>query len=215
MAGCPNRERHSASGCDRVCLSQVAGAHFLDLAGSLCCIKAWQSAAAVMQRIAMPLEILGVLVTWFCHRQALWLERGLRRGTAQHSLARHSTAPHSNARRNAAKHKQLGETRHSTTRHSTAHHSTSHHILGHFGPTSARMESHTTAPHSGQCERRTGRCAKALTWRYLQGLGEVGWWRGALSAERHLYRGLIWSQGASHIAIVSQSCLSPPPFKGC
>ena len=59
-------------------LSQVAGAHFLDLARSLCCIKAWQSAAAVMQRIAMPLEILGVLVTWFCHRQALWLERGLR-----------------------------------------------------------------------------------------------------------------------------------------
>ena len=155
-------------------LSQVAGAHFLDLARSLCCIKAWQSAAAVMQRIAMPLEILGVLVTWFCHRQALWLERGLRRGTAQHSLARHSTAPHSNARRNAAKHKQLGETRHSTTRHSTAHHSTSHHILGHFGPTSARMESHTTAPHSRQCERRTGRCAKALAWRYLQGLGEVG-----------------------------------------
>ena len=59
-------------------LNQVAGAYFLDLARSLCCIKAWQSAAAVMQRIAMPLEILGVLVTWFCHRQALWLERGLR-----------------------------------------------------------------------------------------------------------------------------------------
>ena len=109
-----------------------------------------------------------------------------RHSTAQHSLARHSTAPHSNARRNAAKHKQLGETRHSTTRHSTAHHSTSHHILGHFGPTSARTESHKyartppTAPHSRQCERRTGRCAKALTWRYLQGLGEVGWWRGGV-----------------------------------
>ncbi len=132
-------------------LSQVAGAHFLDLACSLCCIKAsWQSVAAVMQRIAMPLEILGVLVTWFCHRQALWLERGLRRGTAQHSLARHSTAPHNNVRRNVAKHKQLGETRHSSTRHLTAHHITSWDILDQHlqGQRATNMHAHTRWHHT-------------------------------------------------------------------
>ena len=37
-------------------LSQVAGAHFLDLARSLCCIEARQSAAAVVQIIVDGVE---------------------------------------------------------------------------------------------------------------------------------------------------------------
>ena len=62
--------------------------------------------------------------------------------------------------------------KHDTAQHGTALHITAHHItscIGHFGPGSARMESQTTAPHS-----RRLRTTKASTWRYLQGLGEVG-----------------------------------------
>ena len=115
---------------------------------------------------------------------------------ARHSTAQPGAAPHSTAQQCSTKRGKAQTARRNTTQHNTAQHGTSRHIASHLGTFCTRMESHTTAPHSRHCERRTGRCAKALTWRYLQGLGKVGFWRGGCAYIRHLYRGFIWSQAA-------------------
>ena len=106
----------------------------------------------------------------------------------------------------------LQTARRNTTQHNTAQHCTSQHITLHLAwdildqglqGWRARRRHHTQDAANDKgvdvaISPRTG-----------------GSWIVAGGVRlRHLHRGRIWSQGASQIVFVSQSCLSPPPFSG-
>ncbi len=141
-------------------LSQVAGEHFLDLARSLCCIKARQSAAAASRGPR-------VLVTWFCHHQAL----GLR------------AAPHSTAQQCSTK-----------DGNRTSQHITSH--FGTFWTNICKdgKPHDGTTLRTVRTTRRAALC-KGVDVAISPGTGESWILAGGVSI-RHLCRGFIWSQAA-------------------
>ena len=134
---------------------------------------------------------------------------------ARHSTAQPGAAQHSTAQQCSTKRGKAQTARRNTTQHNTAQHGTSQHITSHLGTFWTNV-CKDGEPHDGTTLKTVRTTHRAL----CEGVdvaispGTRGSWIVAGGVRlRHLYRGLIWSQGASHIAIVSQSCLSPPPLQ--